>query len=212
MRKRNAAWRSILAVLLLTAFALCKAEPDTNRQSQRTATQKDKNTTRAEVNILDRDVVDQDGQPRKFKTDVVGERVVAMNFVFTTCQAVCPAQSLIFKKLQQMLGDDLGKDVAMISVSVDPNTDIPARLKAYAQSRGAKAGWSWITGEKHNIDAILTGVGAYTKDYTNHPAMILVGDPVTGDWTRFNGFPQPELLAKRIKELQAARAAKSSTR
>ena len=212
MRKRNAAWRLILAVLLLTAFALCNAEPDADTQSQRTATQKDKNSTRAEVKILDRDVVDQDGQPRKFKTDVVGERVVAMNFVFTTCQAVCPAQSLIFKKLQQMLGDDLGKDVAMISVSVDPNTDIPARLKAYAQSRGAKAGWSWITGEKHNIDAILTGVGAYTRDYTDHPAMILVGDPVTGDWTRFNGFPQPEQLAQRIKELQAARAAKILTR
>ena len=94
-------------------------------------------------------------------------------------------------------------------MSVDPARDTPARLKAYAakfQSKNrAKPGWVWLTGDKPVMDEVLKGVGAYTADYTQHPAQVLVGDASRGAWTRLYGFLSPERIQAKIDELLAAR-------
>lgn len=148
---------------------------------------------------------DQDDASKRFVRDVLGDKIVAVNFVFTSCTTVCPAQSLILAKLQTLIGERLGKDMQLVSVSIDPLTDSPARLKRYADKQGAKSGWRWITGGKPNIDRIVAGFDALAGDFADHPAVIFVGDPRSGLWTRFDGFPQPQLLAQRMRELAAAR-------
>ncbi len=193
-------------VWILTVFNVFSA--DLNSKEPREVVHAEKDLAATLVDLVDLDVVDQDGLKRRFKSEVVGNRLVAMNFVFTTCQTVCPTQSLILKKLQALLADDPRKDVVLISISVDPKTDVPAQLKLYAQRLGAKSGWKWITGEKANVDRVLRGAGAYSGTSSDHPAMIIVGDPIAGTWTRFNGFPRPEQLARRIAEFRTARIAK----
>jgi protein SCO1 len=157
------------------------------------------------INMPNIDVQDQDGVNQKFLTDVIGNKLVAINFIFTTCTAVCPTQSLILRKLQDQLGSELGNEFGLISVSIDPKRDIPYRLKIYAQERGAKPGWQWITGEKGNIDQILSAAGIPRGEVTDHPAMILLGDPQSGEWIRFYGFPKAEQLLKGLKQLQTQR-------
>jgi protein SCO1/2 len=159
----------------------------------------------AKVALLDLEVRDQHDTPMHFQRDVLGDKIVAVNFIFTSCTTVCPAQSLIFAKLQTLVGKRLGKDMELVSVSIDPLTDSPARLKRYAEKQGAKPGWRWITGGKPNIDRIVAGFDALAGDFADHPAVIFVGDPRSGQWTRFNGFPQPQRLAQRMRELAAAR-------
>jgi protein SCO1/2 len=152
---------------------------------------------------------DQNGAPVRFASDVAGNRIMALNFIYTDCQTACPVVSGIFAKLQSRLGDKLARDVRMVSLSINPATDTPERLKAYAERFHAAPEWLWLTGEKAQVDALLKSLGVYSTDVANHAPVILVGDPVRGEWTRFNGLSSPDTIAARIDELLNARHEKS---
>jgi protein SCO1/2 len=159
------------------------------------------------VQLHDRTLLDQDGEPVRFATDVIGDRIVVMDFVYTTCTTVCPVLSAVFGQVQNRLGERLGKEVALVSVSVDPGRDTPQRLKAYATSHHAEPGWVWLTGDKTSVDEVLDGLGAYTPNFEDHPSMVLVGDGRSGNWSRFFGFPGPDQLLAVVDELAMARQA-----
>jgi protein SCO1/2 len=128
-----------------------------------------------------------------------------MDFVYTTCTTVCPVLSAVFVQLQERLGEQLGQEVALVSVTVDPVRDTPQRLKAYSARYDARDGWVWLTGPKTTVDDVLTGVGAYSVNFEDHPSMVLVGDGSTGQWSRFFGFPSPDRIMEQVNALQAAR-------
>ncbi len=113
--------------------------------------------------------------------------------------------SALFDQVQEKLGDRLGKEVLLVSVSVDPTRDTPQRLKIYAAKHDAKEGWIWLTGPKRTMDEVLDGLGAYTPNFENHPSMVLVGDGRTGEWSRFFGFPNPDRIMEQVDTLQVAR-------
>jgi protein SCO1/2 len=158
-----------------------------------------------EVKLHDLELLDQDGRKVRFRTDVIGDRIVVIDTFFTTCGLICPILSAIYADLQDQLGDRLGKEVSLISISVDPITDIPPRLKEFAGTWEAKPGWVFLTGQKQTVDRVLEGLGLYSPDFTAHPAAFLVGDGKNGGWTRFYGFPAPEDLLGKIDETSAAR-------
>ncbi|HWR90214.1 MAG TPA: SCO family protein [Dissulfurispiraceae bacterium] len=81
------------------------------------------------VKVHDLDVLTQDGKRMKFKSDVVGDRIIAMTFTYTTCTTICPVLDAIFVQLQDLLGKKLGKEVSLVTMSIDPVTDIPPRMK-----------------------------------------------------------------------------------
>jgi protein SCO1/2 len=159
----------------------------------------------ADVDLKDLTLLDQQGREVRFVSDVIGDRIVVMDFVYTSCTTVCPVLSAVFGQLQERLGDRLGDDVALVSVSVDPTRDTPERLKAYADNLNARAGWLWLTGPKTSVDEVLDGLGAYSPNFEDHPAMVLVGDGRSGQWSRFFGFPSPDRLIEQVDALQAAR-------
>ena len=159
----------------------------------------------ADVELLDRTLVDQDGREVKFVSDVIGDKIVVMDFVYTTCTTVCPVLTALFGQVQAQLGERLGEDVVLVSVSVDPTRDTPQRLKAYAAKHKAQPGWVWLTGPKSTMDEVLDGLGAYTPNFENHPSMVLVGDGRTGEWSRFFGFPSTDRIMDQVNTLQAAR-------
>lgn len=165
-----------------------------------------------QVTLTDTALLDQNGLPRKIRSDVVGDRIVVMDFVYTTCTTICPAISGTFAKVQRQLGDALGKDVSLVTITVDPARDTPAVLKAYGAKHGARDGWMWLTGAPQSVNGVLKGFGAYVPDPAQHPAMVLVGDGRTGQWTRFFGFPSTEQLMARIDELRLARRSAEAAR
>jgi protein SCO1/2 len=158
-----------------------------------------------DLRLEDQELLDQDGRPVRFVADVIGDHIVVMDFVYTTCTTVCPVLSAVFGQLQEKLGDRLGKEVVLVSVTVDPTRDTPQRLKAYAAKHNAQQGWTWLTGTKVSIDKVLEGLGAYTPNFEEHPSMILVGDGHTGEWNRFFGFPTADRIMERVDGLAAAR-------
>jgi protein SCO1/2 len=157
------------------------------------------------VKLADAELLDQDGNRVRFRNDVVKDRLVVIDVFYTTCPLVCPIFSAVFSDLQDVLGDRLGREVFLISISVDPVTDTPTRLKEHAQRWEARPGWIFLTGTKPNLDQVLQGLDAYTADFTNHPTMVLVGDGARGGWARFDGFPTPEMLLEKLHVLREKR-------
>lgn len=159
------------------------------------------------VRFADVTLLDQDSRERRLKADVIGDRIVVMDFVYTSCTTVCPVVSAIMGEVQQKLAGRVGREVALVSMTVDPVRDTPARLRDYARARGAGAGWSWLTGSTTAINDTLKGLGTWTPNFEDHPVVMMVGDGRSGKWTRFYGFADPAMLVAQVESLIAARAA-----
>ncbi|HEX8162460.1 MAG TPA: SCO family protein [Pyrinomonadaceae bacterium] len=164
----------------------------------------------AKPSMPDVEVTDQDGRKSRFYTDLVKGKVVIINFVFTSCTYVCPMQGANFAKLQAALGDRLGRDVSLISVSTDPVVDTPARLKAWGERFGAKPGWTLVTGGKDEMEKLLrslTGDGARRGE---HSPVALLGDFERGAWVRAYGLSEPERYLELLSGVRPAPAAQAS--
>ena len=143
----------------------------------------------SKITIPDVAVVDQNGKQVRFYSDLVKGKVVAINFVFTSCKAACPILGAGFAKLQETLDDRLGREVSLISVSVDPMVDRPERLKEWAARFHARPGWTFVTaaeGRKADLDALLKALQVYTPEKTDHAQTVLVvdGDTLEGCTSR----------------------------
>lgn len=159
----------------------------------------------AQVNFADVPLLDQDGRELRLKEDLVGDHIVVMGFVYTSCTTVCPVVSAIMQKLQKQLGERVGQEVQLISLSIDPLRDTPERLREFADRYQAGPGWNWLTGKSEAVADTLKGLGTWTANYQDHPPLIMVGDGRSQQWTRFYGFPDPNVLLARVDELSAAR-------
>ena len=151
--------------------------------------------------IPDVEVYDQDGRRLKFYTDLVKGRVVAINFIFTTCTTICPPMTATFRRVQQELAKGDTRDVRLISVSVDPLVDTPERLRDFASKFKAEPGWTFVTGDKMEMDSLLRALGAAVSNKNDHTPVILVGNDEAGYWTRAYGLSAPSALVKVINEV-----------
>lgn len=161
------------------------------------------------VRGLDTNLVDHDGRGVNLQRDVIGNRIVVVSFVYTSCTTVCPLVASVFSDLQMRLGERVGRDVMLVTITVDPLRDTPSQLKAYAGRFQAGPGWRWLTGAPVAVNELLKGLGAYAADFTQHPQMVLVGDGATGRWTRFSGLPDSKRLAEHVRGLDATRTARA---
>lgn len=171
-----------------------------------------KKTSGQDVNIVklqvpDLELLNQDGEKGRFISDFIGDKQVALTFVFTSCTTICPVIDGIFLNLQDQVADRLGKDVSLLTLTVDAARDIPERLKYHTDRIGAKPGWNYLTGELETVKTILQALEVYTPDINNHPPVVFVIDGRHNNWRRLNGFPS----ATQIKEemLQNGMSAKS---
>jgi cytochrome oxidase Cu insertion factor (SCO1/SenC/PrrC family) len=152
------------------------------------------------LRIPDVTVYNQNGRRLNFYTDLVKGKTVAINFIFTTCTTICPPLTATFRRVQQQLSEQAGSDVVLISISVDPTTDTPERLHDFAEKFKAGPGWTFVTGDKAEIDSLLRALGAAVANKNDHTPMILVGNDAASYWTRTYGLSSPAILVKVITE------------
>jgi protein SCO1/2 len=163
-----------LLTLVLTIPAGAIADEDPHAKHRAMMKQKSEPALEsADVDLRDRPLLTQDGEEVLFVSDVIGDNIVVMDFVYTTCTTICPVLSAIFTQVQGKLGEQVGDDVVLVSMSVDPIRDTPQRLKAYSAKHRAGDSWLWLTGAKPVVDEVLVGVGAYTTNFEDHPTMVL---------------------------------------
>jgi protein SCO1 len=161
----------------------------------------------AQKYFSDVELVDQDGAKVRFYTDVLKGKAVVVNAFFTTCTSVCPPMNRNFEKIQEALGDRVGRDVFLVSLTVDPATDTPARLKEYAAKFHARKGWMFLTGKKENIDWALYKLGQYVENKDDHKTVIIIGNEATGLWKKAFGLAKAQELIRIVEEVVNDKAA-----
>ncbi len=141
----------------------------------------------------DVELLDQSGRHVHFYSDLVAGHTVAVNFIFTTCTTICPVMSANFVKLEKLLGKRLGADILLISISVDPVNDTPARLKEFAAKFGATPGWTLLTGNNRDVERLLRSLGEYSPDKLQHSSDVLIGRG-GGPWTHMDAMESPDRI------------------
>ncbi|MDQ1524403.1 MAG: hypothetical protein QOE47_2327 [Pyrinomonadaceae bacterium] len=160
--------------------------------------------------IPDIEVLDQDGRKLHFYTDLVRGKTVAINFIFTTCTTVCPPLGATFARVQKDLGGRTGRDVHFISISVDPATDTPERMKAWGAKFKAGAGWTFVTGDKPAINDLLKALGAGVARPEDHTPFVLIGNDARGAWRRAYGLVKPSQLVQLITDAADGKVAQTT--
>ncbi len=151
--------------------------------------------------VPDVGLLDERARPVRVRELLGGDEPVMLNFVFTTCTAICPVMSGIFARVPRELGDD-GARLRLVSISIDPEQDTPARLRAYAERFGAGPRWTFLTGDRRDVEAVERAFDAYRGDKMNHEPLTLLRAGPERPWVRLDGFASPAELAR---ELERAR-------
>jgi protein SCO1 len=177
----------MLTLVLLIAGSVHAQEPAAPQ------TQSENNAHRY---FTDTVLVDQNGQRVRFYSDLMKDKTVIIDTFFATCQASCLPMNRNLAQIQEGLGARLGKDVHILSISVDPTVDTPTLLNAYARKLNAKPGWYFLTGDKENIELILKKLGQFVDDKNDHLNIFLIGNDRTGLWKKAFGLAKSEELMK----------------
>jgi protein SCO1 len=133
-------------------------------------------------------LVDQDGRERRLYTDLLQGKTVIISGMFTECSGVCPLMAATLEKVQAWAGDRLGKEVHLLSFSVDPANDTPAKLKAYAERFHARPGWYFLTGKREDLETALRKLGLWVEDREAHVNLMSIGNDRTGLWKKALGL------------------------
>jgi len=155
--------------------------------------------------FTDLPLLTQDGKKVRFYTDMLRGKVVLISFIYTSCTEICPILMPNLVRIQELLGDGSGKEVSLISISVDPEDDTPEVLKRYGEKYGAGPGWTFLTGKKENVDWVVYKLGQYTEDFEDHSMLFLLGDVKNARWVKMRGDLPPETVAARLLDLVARR-------
>jgi protein SCO1/2 len=145
-------------------------------------------------------LVDDRARPVRLREALSADEPVMLNFIFTTCTAICPVMSRIFARVPAELGGEAER-VRLISISIDPEQDTPARLRDYADRFGAGPRWSFLTGSLADIQAVERAFDAYRGDKMNHAPLTLLRPAPGQPWVRLDGFASPAQLAREYEKV-----------
>jgi len=152
--------------------------------------------------IPDVKLIRDDGRQVSLLQEVDDGRPVVLNFIFTSCGSTCPLMSQIFSEFQRRLGPS-GSNVHLMSISIDPEEDTPARLLEYAHRFGARPGWQHYTGTLEASVAAQRAFGVYRGDKMSHVPATLMRAAPGQPWVRIDGLATPDELLQEYHRLVA---------
>lgn len=130
----------------------------------------------------------QHGQRVRFYDDLVKDRVVLINLMYTTCTNVCPLNTVQLARLHELLKRWMGRDITLLSITIDPEVDTAAALKQYWEAFGSKPGWLFLTGNYAEIEKLRRELGVYDldpivdADKSQHSGILTIGNDRTDRW------------------------------
>jgi protein SCO1 len=143
-----------------------------------------------------------EGRAVHFFDDLLRDRVVAINFVYTSCPDSCPLETAKLQEVYKLLGDRMGKDVFFYSVSIDPENDTPAVLGEFAKKWKIGPGWTFLTGSAADIEQLRRKMGVFDEGQPlgsrDHNLSLWIGNQSTGRWMKRSPFENPYVLAAQL--------------
>jgi protein SCO1/2 len=147
-------------------------------------------------------LVDADARRLRLRDLLATDEPVMLNFIFTTCSTICPVMVKVFADVPPRLGA-AAKDVRLISISIDPENDTPAKLKSYASNFGEGLRWQFLTGRVQDIKTVQIAFDTYRGDKMNHEPLTLIRHARSKSWVRIDGFANPDELVREYRKLAA---------
>ncbi len=176
---------------LLTALGLPSFDEESRRELQ-------------ESILPNIELTTHEGKKVRFYDDLVKDKVVVINFMYAECEGKCPVITANLLKVQKLLGDRVGRDIFMYSITLNPEKDDAKALHHYAQMHGVKPGWLFLTGKPSEIDMLRRKLGfadgnpKLDKIRNNHIGMVKYGNEVRQWWGMCPGKAKPEWITKSI--------------
>jgi len=170
-------------------------------------------TRNEQTTIPNVELVTHDDRKVRLYDDLVKGKIVLMNFMFTSCEAYCPLTTANLARVQAALGDRVGRDVFLYSITLDPDIDTPEVLSRYRTESGAKPGWIFLTGAFATIEKLRRKLGVYDldpvidADKTKHSGVVVYGSGATDRWAAMPSLANAEFIAKTVLRLAPADAA-----
>lgn len=196
-------WVLLMGLVLFASLRPASARDDDPHAAHRRAMQVPATAGDTQVTLPNVVLRDADGHAFKLRPETFRGKVVIVDFIFTRCTTICPALSTVMASVQRGLGEQIGKEVLLVSVSVDPANDTPQVMRAYADRVGAGKHWLWLTGNTGDIARVLDAFGLSAGKPNDHPPLILVGDPARNRWQRWVGIPTPATIVDAAKAMVA---------
>jgi protein SCO1/2 len=148
--------------------------------------------------LRDLTLVDQNGKEVDLYSLMKGKTVVINSF-FATCSGSCPVMAGAFAAIQNQYRDRVGRELVLISITVDPVHDTPAKLRAYAKQMKAGEGWYFLSGSKEQVARALRKLGQYVEEREQHQNIFLIGNDRTGLWKKAFGLAKPAELIEVVR-------------
>ena len=148
-------------------------------------------------------LVTHTGKTLRFFDDVIKGKVVAINFIYTNCPDACALETARLREVQKILGDRVGRDVFIYSITIDPERDTPEVLKRYAEKFQVGPGWLFLTGKNADITQLRRKLGVYdeenrTEKLQEHDLSSVIGNQATGQWMKVSPYENPYVLATQL--------------
>jgi protein SCO1/2 len=147
-------------------------------------------------------LITQDGKTVRFYDDLLKGKAVVINAIYTRCRDRCPLETAKLAQVQRLLADHVGRDIFFYSISIDPEWDTPAVLKAYAEKFHVGPGWLFLTGKDDDVTLVQKRLGLYSvTDAANpdgHLPSLMIGNEATGQWMLNSAVDNPRFLARTI--------------
>jgi protein SCO1 len=156
--------------------------------------------------IPDVELVTHEGKPVRFYADLVAGKVVLVNAMFAGCGDTCPLVMANLLRVQEMLGSRVGQDIFMYSFTLFPEVETPEILADYAKRYGVGPGWTFLTGNKHDIEQLRVGIGFYSSDpefdviADTHTGTLRYGNERRNRWSGCPALSTPEFITKEVTE------------
>jgi protein SCO1/2 len=147
-------------------------------------------------------LVTQNGEKVRFYDDLVRDKTILLNFFLVECtDGLCPTAVANLRKVQDLLGERMGRDIFFLSITLQPKKDTPKILKEYSDNFDIKPGWSFLTGKPADVETLRRGLGfvdwdpARDKDLSNHVGMARYGNDRLERWGGVSLRSSPENIA-----------------
>jgi protein SCO1/2 len=149
-----------------------------------------------------------EGKTVRFYNDVMhGDKRVIINMMYGICTNICPPATANLVKVQEMLGDRIGRDIFMYSLTLQPEFDTPEVLHAYREKYGIKPGWTFLTGRRGDMEAIRRKLGFFDRDavldsnLSQHTGMLRLGREAHDRWSMMPALLTPKQIVNSVIRL-----------
>ncbi len=153
------------------------------------------------IDLPDVTLIDQDAQLVTLEELVDGNEVVMLDFIFGTCTTICPILSAGFTNLQRRMGSGPGGPV-LLSISIDPEHDTPEIMTKYLKRYRAQPGWSFLTGDRDDIDKIMHAFDAYVPDKMSHQPVTFIKAGASNRWVKIDGLVSTKDLLAELEKIR----------